>query len=852
MNMKCMNIFLFTLCSLCLTGCNDDNEIFFEDLTSNETLDRVHPNDRDQPYPREEHELFVNPAPLIVPRTLRGEDEFLEFELSQDNSFPETGTYRSGKLNWDLYNVHEELKTGDWYWRFRKVDSNDKTGIWSEIYKFTVTGEEPVFVTPKFEVFRQNIPTGYPRINCFLEEDIKKVSPIPNTHPEREDLIKRANGKDGLGIKLTATNPHKSYVMEDLANNTRNYLYTAWKLTQEKKYYDKILEFGKILIEYGITDEQLKEYENFETGGIVDVVSLCYDVCQESLTEDEKTKTEALILKIVNYYYRSFTGRIENHIFENHTWQIVLRNMTQGALVICQEYPEAMNALHYFYELWTGRAPASGFNRSGAWQNGISYFATNSYTLYWMPMLFSHVTGANFLEHPWYKNAGKAIAYTWLPKSGNCSFGDGVEKWMNEPARMQVGFMDFLAREVGDSYAAWYVKECAVMLKTNLDMRLYRIAQGDADYTAPELSENDFENFIWHKDIGEGVAHSNMLDINSNLSLAFRSSPFGSGSHTLADQNSFKLLYKGRSVYINAGYYQNFSDKHSLLQYRNTRGHNTIMINNKGQPFTTRAYGNLCRGLNGDNIAYFLGDASNAYCGTSEYWGTNFENAGISQTPEYGFGDNPLNNYKRHIFMLRPNKVVIYDDLGADESATWQWLLHSPVEFHIAGNKATTSYSTDRGNFTSVVQIYSEHTPQITATDEWFPGGEPADQDPTKYPKQWHLTANFGPCMTNRILTIIQVTDNGVVEDIWQVNNRFILGDWNIEAEMDGNSPAAITITNKETGTSVGYGDVEIMVDGAPYKRQQDNSSVLYDNVHGTMQVQEIVDKPLQTTRALK
>lgn len=76
------------------------------------------------------------------------------------------------------------------------------------------------------------------------------------------------------------------------------------------------------------------------------------------------------------------------------------------------------------------------------------------------------------------------------------------------------------------------------------------------------------------------------------------------------------------------------------------------MINNIGQPFTTRAYGNLCRGLNGDNIAYFLGDASNAYCGISEYWGTSFENAGISQTPEYGFGDNPLNNYRRHIFML--------------------------------------------------------------------------------------------------------------------------------------------------------------------------------------------------------
>ena len=259
MNIKYMNIFLFALCCLCLTGCNDDNEIFFEDLTGNETLDRVHPNDRDKPYPREEHELFVNPAPLIVPRTLRGEDEFLEFELSQDNSFPETGTYRSGKLNWDIYNVHEQLAAGNWYWRFRKVDAKDKAGIWSEVYKFTVTGKEPVFVTPKFEVLKQNIPAGYPRINCFLEKDIAAVSPIDATHPEYKDLINRTKGM--LTLTLPA-NPHEG--LESLANNVRNYLYTSWKLTQEQKYYDKILELGRVLINFGITDEQLKKYPNFE------------------------------------------------------------------------------------------------------------------------------------------------------------------------------------------------------------------------------------------------------------------------------------------------------------------------------------------------------------------------------------------------------------------------------------------------------------------------------------------------------------------------------------------------------------------------------------------------------------
>ena len=46
MKMKFINICLFTAGCLFVTGCNDDNEIFFEDLTGNKALEVVHPNDR--------------------------------------------------------------------------------------------------------------------------------------------------------------------------------------------------------------------------------------------------------------------------------------------------------------------------------------------------------------------------------------------------------------------------------------------------------------------------------------------------------------------------------------------------------------------------------------------------------------------------------------------------------------------------------------------------------------------------------------------------------------------------------------------------------------------------------------
>lgn len=845
MNTKFLLGILFTSLSLLWAGCEDDNEIFFKELNMEKELDAVHANQRDKPYPREEHLLYLNPVPLIVPQDLRPKDGFIEFELSQDMYFPEQGTYRSGKLSWNMYNVHEEMATGDWYWRFRVLDNADKATVWSEVNKFTMTDKEEKFVTPKWSVFKENIPQGYPRIHCFLDKDLPIARPNVSQHPEYSRLI--IDVDNALKYNITTANPYEQ--AESGISDAVRCLRDAYLLTNEVKYQDKMLELVRVLTAYNVSDKELTGSGNFFGSAVAHVMSTFYDICYERLNEVEKDVIEDVIVRLLKYYSNNYYGYLENRIFDNHVWQVVLQRLTQAAFTVCQEQSEAMFFLEYAYEVWTARAPASGFNRDGAWINGGGYFGVNVYTLYYMPMLFSQVSGTDFLQHPWYKNAGKALVYAWLPQTNETSFGDQVGEYgYAENGKAQMEFADFLARELQDSHAAWYVNKETLGHRNSTKFRLYRIAKAHIPYGE---KSNEFENFVWHQDIGSGIAFSNMTDPKHNMSLAFRSSPFGSGSHTLADQNSFKLLYKGDYVYMNAGYYTSFGDKHTLLQYRHTRGHNTMMINNIGQAFTTQSYGNISRGLNGSNLAYFLGDASNAYHEYSDYWEESLQSNGITQTPEYGFGKNPLNNYKRHIFMLRPDKVVIYDDLGADEAATWQWLLHSNAEFNIAGNKITTHYE-GNGGFTSVAQIFSNQTPSITKTNEWF-GGIVPTEDGKIYPKQWHLTANFEASATNRILTIIQVGESdATIDDIWRVNNNFVAGDWKVEAEMDGNKPAAIHITNESSGTVFSYGKEAPMVNGTPYQRKQEDSSVLYDNVKGTMQIQEISDRPLYVTRSVR
>lgn len=845
MNIRILVSLLFTSLCLIWMGCEDDKEIFFDELKmGEEKLEAVHPNTRDKPYPREGQLLYINPCPLIVPQELRPSGGFLEFELSQDMNFPEKGTFRSGKKPWNMYNVHRELAVGDWYWRYRAIDSTGKITSWSEAIKFVITGNEERFVTPDWGVFRENMPQTHPYTWSFLDEYLPLNKDDFNRHPESSIVLSLA--KSALDYETQEVIPYDYNILPDHVRN----LMAAYSLTGEEKYHDKMLKIARGYIAAQTTCSELINLGNDAGSQSVEFMGLLYDYCYNELTELEKSTFENLILGVSDYYLNRYKGSMENTLNDNHVWQYVLRRVTLGTFAICQKHPKAMENMEYVYELWTARAPNTGFNRDGDWINGGGYFGTNIIALVYMPMLFSHITHSDFLQHPWYRNAGKALLYSYLPGTCQTSFGDMVGEWgYLDKAKAHAEFADFLARELQDPYAAYQVVKKTLLDPKSNSLRFYRVARSSIPYTneSPEL-----ENYLWNQDIGSGIAFSDMEHPESNLGLAFRSSPFGSGSHTLADQNSFKVLYKGDYVYRNSGRYTAFNDAHNLMQYRHTRGHNTIMINGIGQAFTTESYGNITQGLNSDNLAFFLGDASNAYKPFSSYWDGSITAAGFAQTPEFGFGENPLNNYKRYIFMLRPDKILIYDDLGADEPATWQWLLHSDNELRINGNRIKSNYTVqdNRGDFVSVAEIFSEHTPNISVTNEWFMGIIPNDKGYIP-PKQWHLTAHFAETATNRILTVIQVNDEeSQIGKVWNAGNNFEVGDWQIVAEMDSNKPAAITITNDKTETLFSYGTDDPVINGQAYQRTQEGSSVLYDAVKGIKKIQEVSDHPLHVTRS--
>ena len=767
---------------------------------------------RTQPYPKADNELYLNPAPLIVPQAMKT-GERLQFSLSRTEDFSSSETLLSEPQEWCMYNLHRRLEVGTWYWRFRSTNLNGTTpGEWSAIYRFELKNDTPEFVTPPFQTFLANAPRLHPRIYCFLDDRIGEARNRVTSHPEYAELQSRAS----QALKAEYTGMTDLYSRAEELRQHATYLYQAYHLTQKEIYAEKLRQLLEALIVAPPADGQLFA-SNFTASNIAWCLVAAYDLLYNNLSASDRTAAEELMMRVARYYYKVNCGFQENHLFDNHFWQQNMRILFQVALSLYDKpaySSEVLPMMEYYYELWTARAPASGFNRDGIWHNGTGYFSANILTLAYMPSLLSFISRYDYLSHPWYQNVGRSLVYTCPPGSKSNGFGDNSEKG-SEPNRLVAAFADYLACETGDSYAGWYAGECWELLRRDYELRLYRMCtEQDYNTTFPARADK----MVWYKDAGEVAMHSAPEDTGKDLALSFRSSTFGSGSHTTASQNAFNLLYKGVDVYRSTGYYQNFSDAHNLMSYRHTRAHNSLLVNGIGQPYSTEGYGSVTRAMGGQHISYCLGDVSHAYRGISNdpMWVGYFKQAGIEQTPENGFGATPLTKYRRHVLMLHPHTVIVYDELEASEAVRWEWLLHSPTEFKMDATKKTLSTNNKIKGWMAVTQLFGGHVFTLSQTDRFV---VPPAITGAEYPNQWHLTARVDGCSATRFLAIIQVGDEAV-PIINRDGDTFNVGDWTIKAVLDASKAPELAVSHRTEQAVFSYGTDNPALNGNFYSRQ--------------------------------
>ncbi|MBT7298098.1 MAG: DUF4962 domain-containing protein [Victivallales bacterium] len=804
------------------------------------TKKAIHPVRRVDPSPAGGVAVSVNPPPLLWPAK-RGAKTTYDVRLSQSGEFPKGGTIAAAGLRWAMFNAHQALAAGTWYWQYRIGG-----GEWSAVAEFRVGDGARLCVTPPAAELVARCPVSHPRV-LVKADGWAAFRERVKGDPEARKMLR--NAKRTLGAEPSTEESGKPtkqgkneyqqrvlarWASKGLGGRVSGRVQTlckAYVLTGDEKYAREAIRHGLSVAQFdpdGVTSLRVSD---FGDGACLRALAYTYDTCYEFLTADEK----AMLLKAIqargSRLFNRYRNSIETTVFSAHVWQHILHEFADAAFATAHDLPEAEEWVRYLYELWLNRVPLMGGD-DGGWANGNSYFGTNLRTLAYVPAFFRDLVGIDLMDQPWYRNTMYYQIYTWPPGSKCDGFGDGGEKLggaAGTPIQQRYAFVDLLARHFGDAYGAWYVDRCFAATGERVfkegSLAWYRLRFGDAMKPVAPVGQFDLPLARAFRDIGVVAMHTNLNDISGNLMVAFRSSPFGGYNHAHADQNSFNVLFGGQRLFANTGYYITYGDPHFKGWYTHTVGHNSVLIDGKGQKQgSTEAYGWIPRFLNGKTLAYCSGDASNAYPGTG------------------------LARFRRHMVLLRPGTVIVYDELEADHPAEWTWLLHADKRIREAGGML--SVQTPSAVATAQVQAsaglgWTIDSTFVPPADNWH-GRKKKGGDVIEYPDQWHARAvTKGKAAGARFLAVLVVTGAGAeaVSARRDGAGALPVAGWSVKAELDPGRPAALAVRRDDGSSVLTLGHESVGLGGKTYRTNTPGATLLVELVDGEVSVKQAVDE---------
>ncbi len=786
---------------------------------------------RERPYPQSGDKLVVNPPTFTwpmadyefpqsfpVPPTDKGFGDYLhyDFQLCANPDFKGAPLIEKQGLPLAFANVHHPLKPGRWYWRYRVAG-----GKWSATEQVEVGADVPKFPSPSAEEAAAMLPKDHPFIFKPLEQNPQRSTRdrktlVRNTLRKADKaLTKNIASFDVKGSDKPATGSESErlqiekfrlrYRVEPMCREIGN-LVTAYRLTGDTKYIDKALEFADFVAD----QDPAKTYALSDFTGARSMVALAemIDAAHDRLGKERVDKYTGFIgevgRRIMATVMRENVGSADGILFA-HFFQHTFNNIFTTAVIMLPHLDEARGWFDALYDIWLSRSPGGGYLADGVWPNGnIGYIHVNMGSMVENMLLYRDLFGVNLFDHPWYRNCADALAFIVPAGSAGDGFGDDSE---HVPAynSLRPDFAYILGCELGNPFAIDYARKMAGIadgepyMFTKENFKEYRLASKMKAPAAATVGAKPQAAVF--PETGIAVMHTDIDDRDGNLYLSFRSSPFGVGSHGMAEQNSFNLSYGGKPIFYPTGYKITTTDKHYLLSQKNSRARNTITVDGKTQAYSHSAYGWIPRFINGNDITYALGDASHAYVPfdiSALNWETVLRDAD-SYTSEDGFiikdEDDPrVKKFRRHIAMLRPGIVVVYDDLEADKAVTWTMRLNglerSNMKLDSKHNTltATTDNSTAVARVTGSAPITAEMADtSLVKPYDWLnpQRGRPAKQFEAH---QYHSTfENAKKLKRMRYLTVISVNDAPA-------------DDYIINAELDTDKEARLEIINKRTG----------------------------------------------------
>ena len=174
-------------------------------------------------------------------------------------------------------------------------------------------------------------------------------------------------------------------------------------------------------------------------------------------------------------------------------------------------------------------------------------------------------------------------------------------------------------------------------------------------------------------------------------------------------------------------------------------------------------------------------------------------------TRENGFGKPGVTRFRRHLVLLRPSHVLIYDELEAAKPVTWTFMLHSLKPIRQLGNDWFAGANEHAAGY---ARLFCKESVTGSVTDQFF--GIPVDEENKRggqNPPNWHVSiSTSNKLAATRFLTVIEVVPGKKLDDkpvkpeaegTGRVQLR--LGDYTVTAELDPGKPSYLEV-HDQTG----------------------------------------------------
>jgi len=659
--------------------------------------------------------------------------ESWRLQYSPSADFDDADTVTVTDLGKTIHVPRETLEPGDWHWRYG-FDGEDGPA-YSNTRSFVVPSDATDFPFPDMDSVLARIPDTRPRA-YFSPGDVQAIR--ANEGGQFDWLVKPvvraaervldedaplfeepkpwteygADWRDVYNDNWRRMRPY-TRGMEECA---RAYLFTGdARFAAEAKR--RLLHFMTWDV-----DGPSSVYWPTELGmDIGEHAPRTFDWIYDTLTEEERALCIEVLGKRIRQINAMHRGRpFEAQPFSSHPGRMI-GFAVEGSLILAHEVEDARDWLAYTLEVLWSVYPAWG-DHDGGWHEGIGYWGSYMRRMTQVVALLDRL-GIPLKDKPFFRNTGDFGLYAAYPNRQTRAFGDGYESGIGGG----YGQLMYLLGSLYDNpHYRWYAGQLNTVPSGPAAFSIWKT---NIEASAPA----DIPQSKAFFDVGWVAMHSDMANPDDNVFFLMQSSPRGAISHNHANQNAFVLEAYGEALAISSGYYHTYGNPHHRDWVWHTKAHNGILVNGEGQTIRSPASrGRLVEHIEEGGWAYALGDATEAYGGR-------------------------LDKALRHVLFLRPNVIVMVDELVAsEEPSTYQWLLHAYEEMKL--DESAQRVEVSRGEANLRVHFLTPEAMAFSQTTGW----DPPVERPDAGPPQFHFTASTGdPSESARIVTVMTVYRDG-------------------------------------------------------------------------------------------